>query len=86
MYHKQAGAELCQTQGKIFLNFHSIREAPSPAIDRVKWAQNCLNNPIVIKDAYSQSFRPLELQIRTIPGGVGWGVGKHWVIMLSQFN
>ena len=55
-------------------------------MDRVKWAQNCLNNQIVIEDAYSQSFRPLELQIRTIPGGVGWGVGKHWVIMLSQFN
>ena len=53
---------------------------------RVKWAQNCLNNQIVIEDTYSQSFRPLELQIRTIPGGVGWGVGKHWVIMLSQFN
>ena len=55
-------------------------------MDSVKWAQNCLNNPIVIEDAYSQSFRPLELQIRTIPVGVGWGVGKHWVIMLSQFN
>ena len=60
-------------------------------MDRVKWAQNCLNNQIVIEDAYSQSFRPLELQIRTIPvgvgwGGLGWGGGKHWVIMLSQFN
>ena len=41
-------------------------------MDRVKWAQNCLNNQIVIEDAYSQSFRPLELQIRTIPVGVGW--------------
>ena len=72
---KQAGAELCQAQGKIFLDYHSIGE-PSPAMDRVKWAQNCLNNPIVIEDTYSQSFRPMELQIRTIPGGVGWvGVG-----------
>ena len=42
-------------------------------MDRVKWTHNCLNNPIVIEDAYSQSFRPLEMQIRTIPGGVGWG-------------
>ena len=55
-------------------------------MDRVKQAQNGLNNQIVIEDAYSQSCRPLELQIRTIPVGVGWGVGKHWVIMLSQFN
>ena len=58
-------------------------------MDRVKWAQNCLNNQIVIEDAYSQSFRPLELQIRTIPGGLGWvevGVGKHLVMMLSQLN
>ena len=74
----------------MFLDYHSIGEPP-PAMDRVKWAQNCLNNQIVIEDTYSQSFRPLELQIRTIPGGlgwvgVGWGVGKHWVIMLSQFN
>ena len=44
-------------------------ENPPPAMDRVKWAQNCLNNQIVIEDAYSQSLRPLELQIRTIPGG-----------------
>ena len=41
-------------------------------MDRVKWAQNCLNSPIVIEDAYSQCFRPLELQIRTIPVGVGY--------------
>ena len=84
---KQAGAELCQAQGKMFLDYNSIGEpAPPPAMYRVKWAQNCLNNQIVIEDTYSQSFRSLELQIRTIPGGVGWGVGKHWVIMLSQFN
>ena len=34
-----------------------------------------INNQIVIGYAYSQSFKPLELQIRTIPGGVGW-VGR----------
>ena len=28
----------------------------------------------------------LELPLGTIPGGLGWGVGKHVVIMLSQFN
>ena len=60
-------------------------------MDRVNWAQNCINNQIITKAAYSQIFRPLKLQIRTIPvgvgcGGVGWGAGKHWVIMLSQFN
>ena len=69
---KQAGGELCQAQGTFRLAYHSIGEAPPPAMDRVKWAQNCLNNPIVIEDTYSQSFRPLELQIRTIPVGVGW--------------
>ena len=58
-------------------------------MDRVNWAQNCINNQIIAKDAYSKSIRPLELQIRTILVGVGWvgvGVGKHWGIMLSQFN
>ena len=30
-------------------------------VDRVKWAQNCINNQIITKDAYSQTFRPLEL-------------------------
>ena len=44
---------------------------PPPAMYRVKWAQNCLNNQIVIEDTYSQSFRPLEPQTRTIPVGVG---------------
>ena len=59
----------------MFLDYHSIGEPP-PTMDRVKWAQNCLNNQIVIEDTYSQSFRPLEQQIRTIPVGVGWvGVG-----------
>ena len=57
---------------------------PPPAMDRVKWAQNCLNNQVDLEDDYSQSLRPLELQIRTIPVGVG--VGKHWVIMISQFD
>ena len=52
---KQAGAELCQAQGKILLDYHSIGE-PSPAMDRVKWAQNCNNNQIITKDAYSQTL------------------------------
>ena len=39
---------------------------------------NYINNQIITEDAYSQSFRPLELQIRTIPVGVGW-VGLGWV-------
>ena len=46
---------------------------PPPVMDRVKWAQNCSNNQIITEDAYSQSFRQLELQIRTIPVGLGWG-------------
>ena len=47
-------------------------DTPHP-MNRVKWTPNCINNQIITEDAYSQSFRPLELQIRTIPGGVGWG-------------
>ena len=45
---------------------------------------------------YITSFTPVVLGLETIPGrvgwgrlgsvGVGWGVGKHVVIMLSQFN
>ena len=45
---------------------------------------NSIENQIITEDAYSQSFRPLKLQFWTITVGVG--VGKHWVIMLSQFN
>ena len=52
---------------------------PADALDSVKWALNCLNNQIVIEDAYSQSFIPLGLQIRTIPVGLGW-VGVGWVV------
>ena len=44
---------------------------PPPAMDRVKWAQNCLNNQILIEDTYSQSFK-LEL-FRLGWGGLGWG-------------
>ena len=33
-----------------------------------------------------QRFTPVVSKLETIPVGVGWGVGKHVVIMLSQFN
>ena len=45
---------------------------PTPAMDMVKWAINCIYNQIITDEAYSQSFRPLELQIRTIPVELGW--------------
>ena len=33
---------------------------------------NSIENQIITEDAYSQSFRSLELQIRTFPVGLGW--------------
>ena len=45
--------------------------------------QNNSNDRILVGYAYVLSFRPVALQIRTIPGGVGLG-GKHWVIMLAS--
>ena len=43
--------------------------------------QNNSNYCVLVGHAYVLSFRPVALQIRTIPGGVG---GKHWVIMLAS--
>ena len=46
--------------------------------------QNNSNFCVLVGYAYVLSFRPVALQIRTIPGRVGWGVGKHVVIMLAS--
>ena len=51
--------------------------------------QNNINYCILVGHAYLLIFRPVALQIRTIPGGLGWGglgsgVGKHVVIMLAS--
>ena len=45
--------------------------------------QNNSNYCVLVGHAYVLSFRPVALQIRTIPGGVGSG-SKHWVIMLAS--
>ena len=45
--------------------------------------QNNSNYCVLVGHAYVLSFRPVALQIRTIPGRVGSG-GKHWVIMLAS--
>ena len=45
--------------------------------------QNNSNDRLQV-GSYVLSFRPVALQIRTIPGGEGWGVGKHVVIMLAS--
>ena len=50
--------------------------------------QNNSNNCILVGYAYLLGFRPVALQIKTIPGGLGWeGLGwggKHVVIMLAS--
>ena len=38
-----------------------------------KLAQNISVKHILVKYTYLQYLRPVVLQIRTIPGGVGWG-------------
>ena len=38
---------------------------------------NSIENQIITEDAYSQSFRPLEVQTRTILVRLGWG-GLGW--------
>ena len=48
--------------------------------------QNISINHTLIGYAYIQSFTPVVLEFETIPVRSGWGVGKHVVIMLSQFN
>ena len=56
-----------------------------------KLAKNISINHTLVGYAYIPSFTPVVLELETIPGRFGsgrfgWGVGKHVVIMLSQFN
>ena len=56
-----------------------------------KWAKNIAFDHILVGYAYILSLTSVLLEIETIPGGVGSGgvgsgVGKHVVKMLSQFN
>ena len=79
IFLKQAGAELCQAQANLD---SSVLIVEFVFIFEVVF-QNNSNYCVLVGHAYVLSFRPVALQIRTIPGGVGSG-GKHWVIMLAS--